>query len=105
MSMEIHSSIKDRILVAQIEASKDINTSAKMLKGLDKQFERKEDGELYLAEQIWVPTYGNLRTFIMDEAHAIRTLETLRIASIASDSRVEIIEYHNGLHNQIIENQ
>ncbi|GKA88287.1 putative reverse transcriptase domain-containing protein [Tanacetum coccineum] len=43
-----------------------------MLKGLDKQFERKEDGGLYLAERIWVPVYGNLRTLIMNEAHATR---------------------------------
>nr|GEY99555.1 hypothetical protein [Tanacetum cinerariifolium] len=34
--------------------------------------ERKEDGGLYLAERIWVPIYGNLRTLIMNEAHAIR---------------------------------
>nr|GEU47749.1 putative reverse transcriptase domain-containing protein [Tanacetum cinerariifolium] len=43
-----------------------------MLKGLDKQLERKEDGGLYLAERIWVPVYGNLRTSIMNEAHATR---------------------------------
>nr|GFB73987.1 putative reverse transcriptase domain-containing protein [Tanacetum cinerariifolium] len=42
------------------------------LKGLDKQLERKEDGRLYLAEQIWVPVYGNMRTLIMNEAHAMR---------------------------------
>nr|GEV86283.1 putative reverse transcriptase domain-containing protein [Tanacetum cinerariifolium] len=57
MSMTIHSSIKARILEAQIEASKGANTLAEMLKGLDKQFERKEDGGLYVAERIWVPIY------------------------------------------------
>ncbi|GJS29128.1 reverse transcriptase domain-containing protein [Tanacetum coccineum] len=72
MSMTIHSSIKARILEAQSQASKGINTLTEMLKGLDKQLERKEDGGLYLAEQIWVPVYGNLRTLIMDEAHATR---------------------------------
>ncbi|GKD96992.1 putative reverse transcriptase domain-containing protein [Tanacetum coccineum] len=50
MSMTIHSSIKARILEAQSEASKSVNTPTKMLKGLDKQLERKEDGGLYLAE-------------------------------------------------------
>ncbi|GJT85902.1 putative reverse transcriptase domain-containing protein [Tanacetum coccineum] len=70
MSMTIHSSIKSRILEAQSEASKNVNTPAKMLKGLDKQLKRKEDGGLYLAERIWVPVYGNLRTLIMNEAHA-----------------------------------
>nr|GEU32639.1 putative reverse transcriptase domain-containing protein [Tanacetum cinerariifolium] len=42
MSMTIHSSIKARILEAQSEASKDVNTPAEMLKGLDKQLERKK---------------------------------------------------------------
>ncbi|GKD19999.1 putative reverse transcriptase domain-containing protein [Tanacetum coccineum] len=70
MSMTIHSSIKARILEYQSEASKGINTPAEMLKGLDKQFERKEDGGLYLAERIWVPVYGNLKTLIMNEAYA-----------------------------------
>nr|GEV93614.1 putative reverse transcriptase domain-containing protein [Tanacetum cinerariifolium] len=72
MSMKFHSSIKARILEAQSEASKGINTLAEMLKGLDKQLERKEDGGLYLVERIWVPVYGNLRTSIMNEARATR---------------------------------
>nr|GEX69053.1 retrotransposable element Tf2 [Tanacetum cinerariifolium] len=72
MSMTIHSSIKAKILEAQSEASKNTSTPTEMLKGLDKQLERKEDGRLYLAEQIWVPVYGNLRTLIMNEAHSTR---------------------------------
>ncbi|GJT00395.1 hypothetical protein Tco_0821564 [Tanacetum coccineum] len=72
MSMTIHSSIKAKILEAQREASKDVNTPAEMLRGLDKQFERKEDGGLYFVERIWVPAYGNLRTLIMNEAHATK---------------------------------
>ncbi|GKF99839.1 hypothetical protein Tco_0301530, partial [Tanacetum coccineum] len=52
MSMTIHSSINARILEAQSEASKGVNTLAEMLKGLDKLFERKEEGGLYLAERI-----------------------------------------------------
>ncbi|GJV87441.1 putative reverse transcriptase domain-containing protein [Tanacetum coccineum] len=65
LSMKIHYNNKAKILEAQSEASKGINTPAGM-------FERKEDGGLYLAEQIWVPVYGNLRTLIMNEAHATR---------------------------------
>nr|GFA60435.1 retrotransposable element Tf2 [Tanacetum cinerariifolium] len=72
MSMTIHSSIKAKILETQSKASKNTSTLTEMLKGLDKQFERKEDGKLYLAERIWVPVYGNLRTLIMNEAHATR---------------------------------
>nr|GEZ13842.1 putative reverse transcriptase domain-containing protein [Tanacetum cinerariifolium] len=72
MSMTIHSSIKAKILEAQSEASKNTSTPTKMLKGLDNQLERKEEGRLYLAERIWVLVYGNLRTLIMNEAHATR---------------------------------
>nr|GFA07340.1 putative reverse transcriptase domain-containing protein [Tanacetum cinerariifolium] len=72
MSMTIHSSIKAKILEAQHKASKNTSTPMEMLKGLDKQLERKEDCGLYLVEQIWVPVYGNLRTLIMNEAHAMR---------------------------------
>nr|GEY12888.1 retrotransposon protein, putative, Ty3-gypsy subclass [Tanacetum cinerariifolium] len=50
----------------------EIRYHPEMLKGLDKQLDRKEDGGLYLAERIWVPVYGNLRTLIMNEAHAMR---------------------------------
>nr|GFC12883.1 putative reverse transcriptase domain-containing protein [Tanacetum cinerariifolium] len=53
ISMTIHSNIKAKILEAQSEASKNTSTSTEMLKGLDKQLERKEDGRLYLAERIW----------------------------------------------------
>nr|GFA56667.1 putative reverse transcriptase domain-containing protein [Tanacetum cinerariifolium] len=52
MSMTIHSSIKAKILEAQSEASKNTSTPTKMLKELDKQLKRKEDGGLYLAERI-----------------------------------------------------
>ncbi|GKB55590.1 putative reverse transcriptase domain-containing protein [Tanacetum coccineum] len=72
ISMTIHTSNKARMLEAQSEASKGVHTPTEMLKGLDKQFERKEDGGLYLAEPIWVPVYGNLRTLIMNEAYATR---------------------------------
>ncbi|GJR89424.1 putative reverse transcriptase domain-containing protein [Tanacetum coccineum] len=65
MNMTIHSSIKAKILEAQSEAFKEINTPEEMLRGLDKQFERKEDGGLYFVERIWVPAYGNLRNLIM----------------------------------------
>nr|GFA52660.1 putative reverse transcriptase domain-containing protein [Tanacetum cinerariifolium] len=76
MSMTIHSSIKAKILEARSEASKKTNTLTEMLKGLDKQLERKEDGGLYLVERIWVLVYGNLRTLIMNEPHATRRCRT-----------------------------
>ncbi|GJV30879.1 putative reverse transcriptase domain-containing protein [Tanacetum coccineum] len=72
LSMPIYSNIKAMILEAQSEASKDVNSPIEMLRGLEKQFEKKEDGRLYFVEQIWVPVYGNLRTLIMNEAHNIK---------------------------------
>ncbi|GJW82290.1 putative reverse transcriptase domain-containing protein [Tanacetum coccineum] len=54
LSMTIHSSIKAKILEAQSEAFKDVNTPTEMLRGLDKQFERKKDGGLYFVERsLW----------------------------------------------------
>ncbi|GJY04705.1 putative reverse transcriptase domain-containing protein [Tanacetum coccineum] len=69
MNMNIQSSIKDKILAAQNEASEAVNSPAEMLRGLDGQMERKSDGALYYLDRIWVPLTGDVRTLIMDEAH------------------------------------
>nr|GEV21822.1 hypothetical protein [Tanacetum cinerariifolium] len=45
------------------------NTTAEMLHGIDQLMETKEDGCMYF---IWVPLNDDLRTLIMDEAHALR---------------------------------
>ncbi|GJW56088.1 putative reverse transcriptase domain-containing protein [Tanacetum coccineum] len=55
-----------------MEASKVENASAEMLRRMDHQMERKEDGGLYFMDRIWVPLVGGVRTSIMDEAHASR---------------------------------
>ncbi|GKC76575.1 putative reverse transcriptase domain-containing protein [Tanacetum coccineum] len=85
MSMTIHSSLKARILAVQSEASKGANSSAEILKGLDKQFERKEDGGLYVAERIWVPVYGNLRTLIMNEAYTMYVSKCLTCSKVKAE--------------------
>ncbi|GKE12811.1 putative reverse transcriptase domain-containing protein [Tanacetum coccineum] len=69
MNTTIQSTIKDKILAAQNEASEAVNAPAEMLRGLDDQLERKSDGALYYLDRIWVPLMGNMRTLIMDEAH------------------------------------
>ncbi|GJT73293.1 putative reverse transcriptase domain-containing protein [Tanacetum coccineum] len=88
MSMIIHSSIKARILEAQSEASKGTNTPAEMLKGLDKQFERKEDGGFHFTSRFWqslqkalgtqldLSTAYHLQTDGQSE-HTIQTLEDM----------------------------
>nr|GEU81715.1 hypothetical protein [Tanacetum cinerariifolium] len=53
------------------EVSKVENVTAEMLRGLDKLMEMKEDGGMYF---IWVPLNDDVRTLIMDEAHASRYL-------------------------------
>ncbi|GJV38840.1 RNA-directed DNA polymerase, eukaryota [Tanacetum coccineum] len=63
---------QEKLLVAQNEATKEENAPAEMLHGLDQQTEKKEDGGLYFMDRIWVPLIGNVRTMIMDEAHAMR---------------------------------
>ncbi|GKD19459.1 putative reverse transcriptase domain-containing protein, partial [Tanacetum coccineum] len=68
-SMAIYSGIKTKILEAQSEASKDIKARAEMLRGLDKQFERRNDSRLYFIDRIWIPLSSNVRTLIMNEAH------------------------------------
>ncbi|GKA04975.1 reverse transcriptase domain-containing protein, partial [Tanacetum coccineum] len=49
------------------EASKVENATAEMLRGLYQLMERKEDKGMYF---IWFPLIGDVRTLIMDEAHA-----------------------------------
>ncbi|GKC03651.1 putative reverse transcriptase domain-containing protein [Tanacetum coccineum] len=46
------------------------NATAEMLRGLDQLIERKEDGGMKF---IWVPLIDDVRTLIMDEAHASRS--------------------------------
>ncbi|GJT51429.1 putative reverse transcriptase domain-containing protein [Tanacetum coccineum] len=59
-SMTILSSIKEKLLAAQNEATKKENAPAEMLRGLDQQMEKKEDGGLYFMDRIWVPLSGDV---------------------------------------------
>ncbi|GKC84065.1 putative reverse transcriptase domain-containing protein, partial [Tanacetum coccineum] len=65
-NITLQSSIKDRILAAQKEAS---DESAGLQKGLDEMIELRSDVALYYLDRIWVPLKGDVRTLIMDEAH------------------------------------
>ncbi|GJR30652.1 putative reverse transcriptase domain-containing protein [Tanacetum coccineum] len=69
MNMTIHSSIKDKLLAAQNEASEVVNAPAEMLRGLDEHMERRSNGAWYYLDRIWVLFMGDVRTLIMDEAH------------------------------------
>ncbi|GJU23369.1 putative reverse transcriptase domain-containing protein [Tanacetum coccineum] len=66
INMTLQSSIKDKILAAQKEAS---NESARLQRGLDELIEHRSDRALYYLDRIWVPLNGDVRTLIMDKAH------------------------------------
>nr|GEU63096.1 hypothetical protein [Tanacetum cinerariifolium] len=69
MNMPHQSSIKDRILAAQIEAS---DESAGLQRGIDEMIELRSNGALYYPDRIRVPFKGDVRTLIMDEAHKLK---------------------------------
>ncbi|GJR11015.1 hypothetical protein Tco_0793667 [Tanacetum coccineum] len=60
------------------------NATAEMLHGLDQLMERKEGGGMYL---LWVPLIGDVRTLMMDEAHASRYLVHSRADKMYYDLR------------------
>nr|GEY85033.1 putative reverse transcriptase domain-containing protein [Tanacetum cinerariifolium] len=66
INMTLQSSIQDKILAYQKEAS---DEPEKMQGGLDELIERRSDRALYYLDRIWVPFKGDVRTLIMEEAH------------------------------------
>ncbi|GKA24571.1 reverse transcriptase domain-containing protein [Tanacetum coccineum] len=63
MNMTLQSSIKDKILASQEEASYE---PVEMQRGMDEVMERRSDGALYYLDRIWAPLKGDV---IIDEAH------------------------------------
>ncbi|GJR01207.1 putative reverse transcriptase domain-containing protein [Tanacetum coccineum] len=72
MSITIHSGLKTKILEAQGEASKDLKAPTEWLRGLERHFEQRDDGEIYFFDRIWIPSVGGVTKLIMDEAHTSR---------------------------------
>ncbi|GKD31076.1 putative reverse transcriptase domain-containing protein [Tanacetum coccineum] len=72
MSITIQSGLKTNILEAQSEASKDLKAPVEWLRGLERHFEQRDDGEIYFFDRIWIPSVGDVRKLIMDEAHTSR---------------------------------
>ncbi|GKA27067.1 hypothetical protein Tco_0713235 [Tanacetum coccineum] len=60
-----------------------------MLRGLDQQMEKKEDGGLYFMDRIWIPLIGDVRTIIMDEAHVTRLTKSAHFLAIREDYKME----------------
>ncbi|GKB00658.1 putative reverse transcriptase domain-containing protein [Tanacetum coccineum] len=84
MNMTLQSSIKDRILAAQEEAS---NKSAGLQKGLDEMIENRSDGALYYLDRIWVPLKVNMRTLITNKAHKSKYFIPPRVNKMYYDLR------------------
>ncbi|GKA22106.1 putative reverse transcriptase domain-containing protein [Tanacetum coccineum] len=57
---------------AQSEASKDLKAPTEWLRGLERHFEQRDDGEIYFFDRIWIPSVGGVRKLIMDEAYTSR---------------------------------
>ncbi|GKD04024.1 putative reverse transcriptase domain-containing protein, partial [Tanacetum coccineum] len=72
MSITIHYGLKTKILEAQSKASKDLKALAEWLRGLERHFEQRNDGKIYFFDRIWIPSVGDVRKLIMDEAHTSR---------------------------------
>nr|GEW16741.1 putative reverse transcriptase domain-containing protein [Tanacetum cinerariifolium] len=74
MSMTIQSGLKAKILEAQGEASKDLKAPTEWLRGLERYFEKRDDGGMYFFDRVWIPSVCGIRKLIMDEAHTSRYL-------------------------------
>nr|GEX33914.1 reverse transcriptase domain-containing protein [Tanacetum cinerariifolium] len=74
MSMTIQSGLKAKILEPQGEASKYLKAPAEWLRGLERHFEKRDDGGVYFFDRVWIPSVGGIRKLIMDEAHTLRYL-------------------------------
>ena len=72
LGMTIRTNLLTQIHNAQKEALNEANYEGEALRGMDKQFETKSDGVHYFMNRIWVPTLGNVRKLILDEAHKSR---------------------------------
>ena len=46
--------------------------TSEVLRGMEKNFEVKEDGTYYFVNRIWVPKLGGFREVIMNEAYKMR---------------------------------
>ncbi|GJU16549.1 putative reverse transcriptase domain-containing protein [Tanacetum coccineum] len=72
MSITIHSRLKTKILEALGKASKDLKAPVEWLRGLETHFKRRDDDGIYFFDRIWIPSVGDVRKLIMDEAHTSR---------------------------------
>ncbi|GKC15039.1 putative reverse transcriptase domain-containing protein [Tanacetum coccineum] len=67
--MKIDLNLPSQILNAQAEAMKEENIKEENLHGMNKEFETRPDGTLYIEKQSWLPHFGGLKDLVMNESH------------------------------------
>nr|GEV35602.1 putative reverse transcriptase domain-containing protein [Tanacetum cinerariifolium] len=105
MSMIIHSSIKARILEAQIEASKYVNSQAEMLNGLDKRyFIHLGSDKMYydLRGLYWWPEMKkDIAMYVRFWRSIQKVLGMLLDLSTAYHPHTDEFSYNNGYHSSV----
>ncbi|GJR09177.1 putative reverse transcriptase domain-containing protein [Tanacetum coccineum] len=89
MSITIHSVLRIKILEAQGKASKDLKAPDEWLRGLETHFQRRDDGDIYFFDRIWIPSVGSVRKLIMDKAHTSRLTKSAHFLPIHEDYKME----------------
>ncbi|GJW70611.1 reverse transcriptase domain-containing protein [Tanacetum coccineum] len=69
---------------AQSEASKDLKAPTEWLRGLERHFEQRDDGEIYFFDRIWIPSVVCME-LIMDERHCEFVSRCLRAQRLKPD--------------------
>ncbi|GJU01992.1 putative reverse transcriptase domain-containing protein [Tanacetum coccineum] len=67
--MTLHPKLPSQILEAQTKAIKEENIKVENLRGMDKAFEVRPDGNRCIKNRSWLPLFVNLRDLIMHESH------------------------------------
>ncbi|GJW56640.1 hypothetical protein Tco_0103371 [Tanacetum coccineum] len=68
-TLSVFMDLMNRILNTQTEAMKEENVKQENLRGMNKDFETRPDGTLYIEKQCWLQCLGGLRDFFMHESH------------------------------------
>ncbi|GJS12444.1 hypothetical protein Tco_0406916 [Tanacetum coccineum] len=67
--MTIDLNLPAQILNAQAETIKEENVKEENFHGMNKEFETRPDGTLYIKKRSWLPHFGGLMDLIMYESH------------------------------------
>jgi hypothetical protein len=63
-TMTAQTSLSSYIIASQAKALEVENLQGESLRGMEKQFEIKQDGMLYFMDKAWIPSMGSVRKLI-----------------------------------------